>query len=144
MPTNPEMLRRARELRQSMTPAEVILWKQLRDRRFNRFKFRRQRPIGPFIVDFFCRSALLIVELDGDSHAGKEDADKQRQDELEKCGYKMLRFWNPEVYDELESVLDTIDYWCDSRTKKNPHPARKASPPSPAKPGEGQTNKLSE
>ena len=118
MPTNPEILRRARELRQSMTPAELILWKHLRSRRFNSYKFRRQRPIGPYIVDFFCRDALLIVELDGDSHAGKEDADKKRQGELEQCGYKLLRFWNPEVYDELESVLDTIYYWCAKRMKK--------------------------
>jgi very-short-patch-repair endonuclease len=121
MATNKEILRRARELRQSMTPAEAILWKQLRSRRFNSFKFRRQRPIGPYIVDFFCRHCLLIVELDGDSHVGNEETDAIRQKELEKCGYRMIRFWNSDVYDDLEMVLDTIYFECDQR-RKTPHP----------------------
>jgi len=63
---------RARVLRRNSTPAEVILWRDLRNRRFDGHKFRRQRPIGPFIADFYCAALALVIELDGDSHLGKE------------------------------------------------------------------------
>jgi very-short-patch-repair endonuclease len=91
--------RRARELRREMTPAERIVWKQLRDRRFAGFKFRRQQPIGPYIVDFFCASRRLVVELDGETHLGKEVNDQIRQGYLERQGLRVLRFWNTEVYE---------------------------------------------
>src|SRR5262249_20151609 len=115
---HPDPIQRARELRRSMTPAEVILWRELRGRRFSNFKFRRQRPLGPFVVDFFCHDCSIIIELDGDSHVGREAADAERQARLEACGYKVLRFWNPEIYDELESVLETIYWECDRRVKR--------------------------
>jgi very-short-patch-repair endonuclease len=122
-------IRRARELRQRMTPAELALWSELRARRFGAFKFRRQHPLGPYVVDYFCRACLLIVELDGDSHVGREAADQIRQFELEQCGYRVLRFTNPEVYEDLGIVLDVIFEECvkRQRTARSETP----SPPSP-------------
>jgi very-short-patch-repair endonuclease len=115
-----ERIRRARELRRNATPAEVILWRELRDRRFAGFKFRRQWPVGPYVVDFYCRAGRLIVELDGESHVGKEAADQFRQAALEGCGYKVLRFWNPDVYDDLDCVLEAIYQECTRRAKPPP------------------------
>lgn len=108
-------LPRAKHLRREMTPAEAILWKHIRAKRFAGYKFRRQQPLGPYIADFFCASIKLIVELDGDSHVGQESADALRESELRAMGYRVLRFWNPDVYDDLEMVLDTIWFACDER-----------------------------
>jgi very-short-patch-repair endonuclease len=79
---------RARELRQGTTPAEAILWKHLRDRRFSGFKFRRQQPINAAwaIADVFCASARLIVELDGETHVGRDTDDRERQARLVSLG----------------------------------------------------------
>ena len=100
-----------------MTPAEAILWKHVRAKRFDGFKFRRQQPIGPFIADFVCPSARVIIELDGDSHTGQEVKDANRQAGLERLGYRVLRFWNHDVYDDLEMVLDNIWFACDAGSK---------------------------
>src|SRR4051794_24074383 len=102
MRTNPRQNERARAraLRRDSTPAEQILWRELRNRRFVGFKFRRQQSIGPFIADFYCAASALIIELDGESHLGKEQPDKDRQDWFEAQGFKVLRFWNNEVYDD--------------------------------------------
>jgi len=75
----------------------------LRDRQCAGFKFRRQHVVGPFIVDFFCASCSLGVEIDGETHLGRERADFKRQRFLETEGLKVLRFWNTEVYDDLEA-----------------------------------------
>lgn len=72
------------------------------------YKFRRQQPIGPFIADFFCARARLVVELDGETRIGQEEKDAARQVYLESLGYRVLRFWNPDVYDELEAVMNAI------------------------------------
>jgi adenine-specific DNA-methyltransferase len=98
-----------------MTPAEAILWKYLRDRRFEKFKVRRQHPIGPYIVDFYCPAACLVVELDGETHVGREVADETRQQWLEAQGVRVLRFWNHEIYDDLQTVLEAIWRACDTR-----------------------------
>ena len=104
----PRAYERARQLRRPLTPAEVILWRELRGRRLGGFKFRRQQPIGPYIADFFCPAAKLVVELDGETHLGREEKDAARQAYLESLGYRVLRFWNPDVYDELEAVREAI------------------------------------
>jgi very-short-patch-repair endonuclease len=93
----------ARRLRRDMTDAERLLWYALRDRRFAGWKFRRQATIGPFIVDFVCIAARLIVEVDGGQHS--DDADAKRTAALEAQGYRMIRFWNNEVLANLEGVL---------------------------------------
>jgi very-short-patch-repair endonuclease len=102
----------ARYLRREMTPAEVILWKHLRGRRFDEFKFRRQRPVGNYIVDFVCLNLKLILELDGESHLSKKDRDQERDAFLEAEGYRILRYWNNQVYDEIDSVLEDIYLVC--------------------------------
>lgn len=100
---------RARELRHTPTPAEQLLWQHLRNRRLG-VKFRRQVPIGPFIVDFFCHEASLVVELDGEAHAERDRAalDADRSAWLAENGYRVLRFWNREVMDETEAVIAGI------------------------------------
>src|SRR5262249_42313714 len=120
---------RARELRRNATPAEQILWRLLRGRRFGGYKFRRQRPYGPNIVDFYCAKARLVVELDGESHLGREEPDTARQHWLESQGLKVLRFWKNQIYDELESVMGMIWRACESVVPPPPHP-RPLSPAS--------------
>ncbi len=99
----------ARRLRQTMTQPELLLWKTLRGRRFRGWKFRRQVPIGPFIVDFFCAEQKLIIEIDGSVHAFKLRSDMKRQEFLERAGYRVLRFLNVEVLCSLEWVLSCIE-----------------------------------
>ena len=124
---------RARTLRANMTPAERILRADLRDRRFSDFKFRRQHVLGPYIVDFYCDSIALVLELDGETHVGRELQDQARQHWLETNGYRVLRFWNGDVYDDHDVVLEAIWHECDSRR----YSVALTPGPSPAEPGEG-------
>ena len=103
---------RARELRVQATGAEKILWEHLRNRRLNGIKFRRQHPLGPYIVDFYCPAHRLVVEIDGGLHSYQEEHDQARTQELEDYGYKVIRFWNYEVEQNLDTVLDTIVEKC--------------------------------
>jgi len=96
-----EMLERAKEISQEMTPAESILWSRLKANRLKGFHFRRQQIIEPFIVDFYCHATRLVVEVDGDVHAGREAADRERSDWLENQGLRVIRFTNREVLDEV-------------------------------------------
>ena len=101
-----ELTTRARELRQRMTEAEKLLWNSLRRRSLG-IKVRRQVPVGPFIVDFLCVQARLVIEIDGGQHLGSSsDVDRSRW--LEKQGYRVLRFWNHEVLKNLEGVMERI------------------------------------
>jgi very-short-patch-repair endonuclease len=97
---------RARELRQTMTTPELILWQALRQG-LTGFKFRRQVPIGRYIADFVCEQRRLIVELDGSQHVDSS-WDRQRDQWLSEQGYMVLRFWNQEVYENLLGVLEDI------------------------------------
>ncbi|MER9404840.1 DUF559 domain-containing protein [Mesorhizobium caraganae] len=97
----------ARALRREMTEAESKLWHELRDRRLDRIKFRRQVPIGKYVADFACVEAGLIVEIDGSQHADS-DSDQARGAELRARGFRVLRFWNDDVLKELDSVCNTI------------------------------------
>jgi adenine-specific DNA-methyltransferase len=98
----------ARSLRQSQTLFEQQLWRCLRDRRFSRFKFRRQHPIGRYIVDFVCLEIILIIELDGSQHAKSREYDAERDAWLSKRGYKVLRIWNNQWVLKREVVLQAI------------------------------------
>ncbi len=98
----------ARELRKNSTPAEKILWQHLRGRQFSDLKFRRQHPIPPFIVDFYCPQFQLIIELDGEIHKYQKEEDLSRQEWLSEIGYKIIRFNNDQVLNELDSVLREI------------------------------------
>jgi very-short-patch-repair endonuclease len=90
-----------------MTEAEDKLWHELRSRRLDRIKFRRQVPIGCYIADFACLEAKLIVEIDGSQHADSV-RDHERDAELRSRGFRILRFWNDEALRELDAVCDTI------------------------------------
>ena len=97
----------ARDLRSRLTEAESLLWQQLRGRRFQGFKFRRQHPIGPYIVDFAAMRHRLVVEADGGQHNG-DARDARRDAWLAGQGYRVLRFWNHEVLQNTELVLEEI------------------------------------
>ena len=97
----------ARQLRVEATDAEARLWQRLRNRMLGGFKFRRQFPVGPYIADFVCIERKLIVELDGGQHADNP-ADERRTRFLERRGYRVIRFWNPDVLANTDGVLEMI------------------------------------
>jgi len=98
----------ARTLRKNMTDAERLLWRHLRSSQTGGHKFRRQHPIGSFIIDFICIEKNLIIEVDGGQHALQVYADEERTNYLKGKGFRVLRFWNHEVLQNLESVLNMI------------------------------------
>jgi very-short-patch-repair endonuclease len=97
----------ARRLRRDATDAERRLWSALRDRRLEGYRFRRQYPIGRFIVDFACTRYRLIIEADGSQHA-EDEADRKRTVALEEQGWRVLRFWNNDVLANTNGVVETI------------------------------------
>jgi very-short-patch-repair endonuclease len=99
---------RARELRKNSTDAERLLWSKLRNRQLLGFKFRRQVPLLHYIADFVCMDAKLIVEIDGGQHANKLQADQQRSEQLAGLGFAVIRFWNHEVLQHIDVVLEQI------------------------------------
>ena len=115
----------ARQLRQDQTTAERHLWNKLRNRQLDNWKFKRQVPRRHYIVDFLCAEAKLIIELDGAQHAGDEaiQYDAKRTAYLQASGYHVIRIWNNEVLEDVESVLNTI--WNKlqdtSNQKQRPH-----------------------
>ncbi len=127
----------ARQLRKDMTDTDRFVWSKIRKKQFAGYRFRRQRPLGPFIVDFVCLEARLVLELDGGQHAVQQDEDAARTRWLEEHGFRVLRFWNIDVFKEWESVeavivkalIDTRDE-PPTRLPQSPPPC-----PPPAKPG---------
>jgi very-short-patch-repair endonuclease len=97
----------ARKLRRNATDVEQRLWRALRESRLP-WRFRRQHPIGGRIADFACPARKLVIELDGGQHGEQIVADKLRTAELERRGYRVIRFWNNDVIDNIEGVLETI------------------------------------
>ena len=118
---------RAQELRQTATPAERKLWTHLSRRQVAGTKFSRQIPIGPFICDFVSRSARLVIELDGGQHDENEGRDRERTAYIEGMGFKVIRFWNNEVLEAIESVVARIEV-----------ELLKAPPPAPPAGGRGE------
>jgi very-short-patch-repair endonuclease len=102
--------RRARALRRDATSAERLLWKRLQNRALGGFKFVRQAPVGPYIADFLCRQRSLIVEIDGETHSSAAEIahDAMRTTFLESCGYRVIRFNNAQLYENIEAVMDGI------------------------------------
>ena len=98
----------ARHLRSNQTDAERLLWRHLRNRELQGFRFRRQVPLGPYIVDFVCFEQRLVVELDGGQHAEQHSYDAARDDWLRSQGFRIIRFWNNQVLGETEGVLGVI------------------------------------
>ncbi|MFB6284966.1 MAG: endonuclease domain-containing protein [Candidatus Bipolaricaulia bacterium] len=101
---------RARRLRQDQTEAERALWQRLRRQQLKGIKFRRQQPVGPYIVDFVSFEARLIIEVDGGQHndANVKHRDQARTDWLESNGYRVVRFWNHEVLENEDAVIEQI------------------------------------
>ena len=100
----------SRNLRKNQTDAENLLWRHLRGKHLEGLRFRRQHPLGRYIIDFVCLEKRLVLELDGGQHGeeNEEIKDKERDQWLNAEGYQVLRFWNNEVFTNLEGVLETI------------------------------------
>ncbi|MDD2893698.1 MAG: endonuclease domain-containing protein, partial [Halothiobacillaceae bacterium] len=98
----------ARELRRQQTDAEQLIWGLLRNRRLKNTKFRRQYPIGSYILDFYCAEHVLAIELDGGQHSEQQAYDAKRDQYLSSRGLRVLRFWNNQVLQETETVLTAI------------------------------------
>ena len=114
IPYNPELKEFARELRRNMTLSEVLLWNELKQKKILGYDFDRQRPIGNYIVDFYCKELSLAIEIDGKSHIYRYDYDDERQSVLEKSGVKFLRFENIEVKKNMINVLRVIEDWIEN------------------------------
>jgi very-short-patch-repair endonuclease len=125
---SPDIIEKAKSLRQRMTETEKLLWSQLRAKQLDGFKFRRQHPIWIFIADFYCHEAKLVVELDGGIHfqSGVKEYDFNRTAEIERFEIKVVRFKNEEVLQNLNEVLKKISDECKARS------------PSPALPLQGK------
>jgi very-short-patch-repair endonuclease len=104
----PHVRANARKLKTSQSDAERLLWATLRAARFQDWKFRRQVPIGNFIADFVCHEAKLIVEADGDQHGNALSYDAARSSFMASQGYRVLRFWNRDIFQHKEMVLEAI------------------------------------
>jgi very-short-patch-repair endonuclease len=111
-PINPTMIARSRQLRRPMTPMELRLWSVIRNRALDGFKFRRQFVIGPYIADFACISAKVVIEIDGDSHEGTTQSDEERTAYIERSGFRVIRFTNQEARDNLEGVREQMRAVC--------------------------------
>jgi len=110
MAVPPEILSNARTLRVGQTDAEKLLWTLLRDRRFCGYKFRRQHPVDRYILDFYCHDKMLAIELDGGAHNSEERKayDSERTRELFGAGIRVIRFWNHDVLNCTDLVLEAI------------------------------------
>jgi very-short-patch-repair endonuclease len=116
----------AKSLRKRTTDTEQLLWRHLRAKHFGGLKFRRQQPIGTYIVDFVCFEKKIIVELDGGQHTQPEEMrnDRIRDQWFETQGYKILRFWDNEVLTNTQGVLEVISKHCLNHPPLNPLPSR--------------------
>jgi very-short-patch-repair endonuclease len=118
----------AATLRRDMTRAELRVWFALRDRRLDGLKFRRQATIGPFVVDFLCAQANLVVEIDGGQHGTERDI--QREARIEALGYRIIRFWNNEIFQNFDAVLGMI-HAAATQALTQPSPASGRGPVAP-------------
>jgi very-short-patch-repair endonuclease len=124
----PTTLANARALRRAQTPAEAKLWSRLRANQVHGLKFRRQQPIGPYIVDFYCSSRHLIIEVDGDTHIDRANYDEVRTQWLIEKGYRVVRFCNSDLHEDLDGVLEKIISYAEGQARFT---ALSPSPPAP-------------
>jgi len=108
---NPELKNAARELRKQGVLSEVLLWNYLKGRKMNGYQFLRQKPIGEYIVDFYCSKLRLVIEIDGYSHDGNFNYDIQRQNYLESIGLTVIRFNDADVKRDIGNVIMAIEGW---------------------------------
>ncbi len=107
--TTPKAFEQAKRLHRNMTEAEARLWSRLRAHRMKGLHFRNQHAIGPYVVDFCASRLKLIIEVDGSQHLDPEDRDNRRTAFLESKGYRVLRFWNSDVMNDIDGVMRAID-----------------------------------
>ena len=126
--TNIKLLRHEvqRNLRRNMTDAELRLWLYLKGRQMSGYKFRRQHPFEDYVLDFVCLEAMLIIEVDGAQHAHNTISDRERTKNLREAGFKVVRFWNNEVLEQMEAVKESI--WTMLKVQ-NPAYSSDPSPP---------------
>ena len=106
--TTPEIEEAAKKLRQNLTVSESLLWEKLRNKQLNGLRFRCQHPVGNFILDFYCPSRKLVIEIDGEIHKDQNEYDNARTFKLEEYGYRVIRFSNEQVMKDLQGVLTEI------------------------------------
>jgi very-short-patch-repair endonuclease len=126
--TSKHMIARARRLRRDAPVPERLLWGMLRGRRLGGLKFRRQQPVGPYVADFFCERARLVVELDGQSHFGQQKEDTARDQYMRGRGLQVLRIANDELLRNREGVAETIHRAAEARVNGWEAVPRKPSP----------------
>jgi len=125
-PYNSDLKELARQLRKNMTLSEVLLWNELKQKQMFGLDFDRQRPIGNYIVDFYCKELKLAIEIDGDTHIYRYDYDDERQRDLEKLGISFLRFDDIEVKKNMSNVLRVIEEWIE-KNRPTPNPSREGN-----------------
>ncbi len=118
----PKLKQRARVLRKQGVLSEVLLWTYLKGRKMNGYPFMRQKPIGNYIVDFYCSPLRLVIEIDGESHEGKSRYDINRQQYLESMGLRVIRFDNVEVKRDINAVVVAIGSEVDKASETTPLP----------------------
>jgi very-short-patch-repair endonuclease len=116
--SNPKTMHQAGELRKELTPAERKLWAVLKNEQLLGIKFRRQHAIGKYIPDFCAIQEKLIIELDGSQHLEQEEYDKERTQYLESQGYKVIRFWNNQIMNDMNGVILAITFALEEINKK--------------------------
>ncbi len=120
IPYNPKLKKKARKLRNNSTKSEIILWQHLKRGQMHGFDFHRQRPVDQYIVDFICSELWLVIELDGYTHHLDEQSEKDiiREEKLRALGLRVIRFWDEEVFENVDCVLSQIDYVVSEQRKK--------------------------
>jgi very-short-patch-repair endonuclease len=111
---NPKLKQIARTLRNNMTLSEILFWKEIKGKKVLGYDFHRQKPIDEYIVDFYCPKLKLVIEIDGDSHDGKEETDLIRQKKLESKGLTVLRFWDNDVRVNVDGIVGQLKEWIES------------------------------
>ena len=114
---NPKLKEIARQLRKTMTLNEILLWEQLKGKKILGYDFHRQKPIDNYIIDFFCPELKLAIEIDGDSHSGRQVIDEKRQKKIEAMGVSFLRFSSLDVMTNLEGICESIKDWIEENVK---------------------------
>ena len=117
---NPNLKKFSRRLRNHSTLSEVLLWQQIKGRKIKGYQFMRQKPIGNYIVDFYCSKLKLVIEIDGISHDGKAEEDQKRQNHIEKTGIHFLRFYDTDVKKNMPGVIQKIINWIEAKERNNP------------------------
>ncbi|MGD0591492.1 MAG: DUF559 domain-containing protein [Bacteroidota bacterium] len=111
---NPRLKQIARKLRKDMTLSEILLWQHIKGKQLLGYDFHRQKPIDEYVVDFYCPRLKLVLEIDGDSHEGKEEEDKIRQEKMESLGLTVLRFWDWDVKDNVDGIVEHLREWIEA------------------------------